>query len=47
MLLGAQTAKPDVHVRRFVSGIVGRSVGDVEALTLLEASALRIEQLYG
>jgi hypothetical protein len=36
ILFGAQTVKPDVHIRRFVSTAVGQTVGDVEALTLLE-----------
>jgi len=36
MLLGAKTAKPDVHIRRFVSDAVGYKVGDEEALSLLE-----------
>lgn len=38
ILFGAQTVKPDVHIRRFVSGVIGRAVGDVQALTLLEAA---------
>jgi hypothetical protein len=38
MLFGAQTLKPDVHIRRFVSEAVGRRVGDVEALALMEAA---------
>jgi hypothetical protein len=38
MLLGAQAAKPDVHIRRFVSDAVGYKVGDAEALSLLEAA---------
>ena len=40
MLFGAQTTKPDVHIRRFVSQIVGRKVTDVKALELLEQAAL-------
>ena len=39
MLFRAQTAKPDVHIRRFVSKAVGHPVGDVQALTLLEGAA--------
>ncbi len=38
MLFGAQTTKPDIHICRFVSSSIGRSVGDLEALTLLEAA---------
>ena len=36
MLLGAQAAKPDVHIQRFVSDAVGYKVSDAEALSLLE-----------
>jgi hypothetical protein len=36
MLFGAQTAKPDVHVIRFVCNAVGSNVGDAAALSLLE-----------
>jgi hypothetical protein len=39
ILFGAQTVKPDVHICRFVSDAVERSVGDVEALTLLEIAS--------
>ena len=39
MLFGVQTTKPDVHVIRFVSEAVGRSVTDVQALFLLEQAA--------
>jgi hypothetical protein len=38
MLFGAQTVKPDAHIRRFVSKAVGRAVQDAHALTLLEAA---------
>lgn len=41
MLFGAQTTKPDVHIVRFVSEIVGRKVSDVQALYLLERAAVR------
>jgi len=34
----AHAVKPDVHIRRFVSTAVGQTVGDVEALTLLEVA---------
>jgi hypothetical protein len=36
MLFGAQTAKPDVHIKRFVSNAVGNNIGDAAALSLLE-----------
>lgn len=39
MLFGAQTAKPDVYIKRFVSDIIGRNVSDLKALELLEAAA--------
>ncbi|MGE3274944.1 MAG: hypothetical protein AB7O67_07515 [Vicinamibacterales bacterium] len=41
MLLGVQTAKPDVHIRNFVRDAVARDVSDVEALRLLEAAAAK------
>lgn len=41
MLFGAQTTKPDIHIKRFVSEVVGRSVNDFAALTLLEQAARR------
>ncbi len=41
MLFGAQTTKPDIHIIRFVSQIVGRKVTDVKALELLEQAALQ------
>ncbi len=39
MLFGAQTTKPDVHIQRFVSEIMGYSVNDYKALLLLEQAA--------
>ena len=36
VLLGAQAAKPDVHIQRFVSDAVGSEVADTEVLSLLE-----------
>lgn len=39
MLFGAETTKPDVHIKRFISDAVGRRVSDVHALTMLEAAA--------
>jgi len=41
MLFGAQTTKPDVHIIRFVSQVVGRNVNDVQALQLLETASLQ------
>lgn len=41
MLFGVQTAKPDIHIRRFVSDAVGHEVSDAESLALLEAAALK------
>jgi hypothetical protein len=45
MFFGAQTAKPDVHVRRFVSEALGRAIGDAVAFTLLEMAAKRLGSL--
>jgi len=42
MLFGAQTTKPDIHIMRFVSQVVGRKVSDVQALQLLEAAAAKV-----
>jgi hypothetical protein len=39
MLFGAQTTKPDVHIRNFVSEVIGRKVNDQLALALLEQAA--------
>jgi hypothetical protein len=39
MLFGANTAKPDVHISRYVAGAIGRSVADVQALLLLEEAS--------
>jgi hypothetical protein len=39
MLFGANTTKPDDHICRYVSRCVGRTVSDVEALTLLEGAS--------
>jgi len=41
MLFGAQTTKPDVHIIRFVSQVVGRKVSDVQALELLEKASAK------
>lgn len=43
MLFGAQTIKPDVHIRRFVSDAVGREVADETAITLMEAAGKRLQ----
>lgn len=42
MLFGADTAKPDVHIRRFVSEAVGRKTDDAKALALLEVATKRL-----
>lgn len=39
MLFGADTTKPDVHVRRYVGHAIRRPVSDVRALYLLERAA--------
>lgn len=41
LLFGANTAKPDKWIRKFVSDSIGRKVGSVEALYLLERAAKR------
>ena len=42
MLFGANTAKPDVHIRRFVEEAIGRASNDLEALFLLQRAAARL-----
>lgn len=39
MLFNAETVKPDVWIKRFVSAHVGRNVSDLKALELLEMAA--------
>lgn len=41
MLFGAQTVKPDIHIKRFVSRVTKRRVTDVQALEYLELAAKR------
>lgn len=42
MLFGAQTTKPDVHIRAFVEEAVGHPVTDVQALLLMERATRRL-----
>jgi hypothetical protein len=42
MLFGAHTVKPDVHIKRFVSEIVGRKINDVYALIVIERAARKV-----
>lgn len=42
MLFNAATAKPDVHICRFVRDAVGHKIDDASALTLLEIAAKRL-----
>jgi hypothetical protein len=42
MRQGVDTVKPDVHVRRFAEGIVGRRLGDEELIELVSAAARRL-----
>jgi hypothetical protein len=42
MLFGAQTVKPDIHIRRFVSETIGRAASDIEAIRLIELAAQSI-----
>ncbi len=39
MLFGAQTTKPDTHIRTFVTVVLGHKVGDFKMLELLEEAA--------
>ena len=41
MLFGAETTKPDMHIRGFISEVLGRKVSDLTALVLLEAASER------
>ncbi len=43
MLFGVQTIKPDVHIRRFVSEAVGRTIRDEDALLLMEAAGKHLD----
>lgn len=43
MLFGADTAKPDVHIIKFLSDILNREISDIAALLLLEAACKREE----
>jgi len=42
MRQGVDTVKPDVHVRRFAEGVLGRGPGDTELIALVTAAAGRI-----
>ena len=39
MLFGAETAKPDVHIMRYVSSVIGRKVSELDAVCILELAA--------
>jgi hypothetical protein len=39
MLFGANTTKPDVHIRAYVGKVLNRSVNDLEALDCLQQAA--------
>lgn len=41
MLFGTETTKPDMHIRGFISEVLGRNVSDLAALILLEAASQR------
>lgn len=43
MRQGVDTVKPDVHVRRFAEGVVGRSLGDSELIDLIVRCAAAID----
>jgi hypothetical protein len=42
MRLGVDTVKPDVHVRRFVEGVVGHAVTDAELVRAVTEAARRL-----
>ncbi|MFL5614830.1 MAG: hypothetical protein ACJ796_14300 [Gemmatimonadaceae bacterium] len=42
MLFGANTTKPDTHIRQYVTEALNRSVGDLESVSLLEAACRRL-----
>ena len=42
MRQGVDTVKPDVHVRRFAEGVLGRALNDTELIALVTATAERI-----
>lgn len=42
MLFGVQTTKPDVHIIRFVSATLGKTVNDITAVSLLEQAATKV-----
>lgn len=44
MMLGVSTVKPDVHIKRVTSQVLGRAVNDTEAIALVErvAAGLRL-----
>lgn len=42
MRQGVDTVKPDVHVRRFAEGVLGRGLGDNELIALVTAAAERL-----
>ena len=43
MLFGADTTKPDMHIRGFISDVLNRNVSDFTALVLLEAASERVD----
>lgn len=42
MLFGADTIKPDIHVRRHVSKIIGREISEIESIVLLEEASKQV-----
>ncbi|NJK94508.1 MAG: hypothetical protein HC905_05895 [Bacteroidales bacterium] len=42
MLFGAQTTKPDVHIKAFISNVIGKEVTAVQSLYILEKAAYKI-----
>lgn len=39
MRFGADTAKPDVHILRYIATVIGRPLSEIEAVTMLEGAS--------
>jgi hypothetical protein len=39
MLFGADTSKPDVHIKRFLHDTLNRKLSDIDSVLLMEAAA--------
>ncbi len=43
MLLGVQTVKPDVHIKKAISLALGRKISDAEAITFIEKASQKLD----